>query len=116
MGEGSEVKILQPWITNEDGYTSSVRGTLKDVIVTSDLSYPHLASAEALQVCSAVRYHRPGAIACSAILQLNVALHFPRVWNATQHWDMQLMASQVEISVLFSYIDFINGESLVIII
>lgn len=39
-----------------------------------------------------------------------MALQFPRVWNATQKWDMKLNAFNVEISVLFSYIDFVNGE------
>ena len=42
--------------------------------------------------------------------QLDIALHFPRVWNATQQWDMKLTASKVEISILFSYIDFVNGK------
>ena len=44
-------------------------------------------------------------------LQLNVALYFPRVWNSTQRWDMQLTISQVEISILFYYVDFVNGKS-----
>ena len=50
LGEGSEVKVHQPWITNKDGYTSVVTGTLQDVVVTSDLSYPHLASSATVQV------------------------------------------------------------------
>ena len=50
LGKGSEIKVHQPWITNENGYTTSVTGVLKDVVITSDLSYPHLASATSLQV------------------------------------------------------------------
>ena len=50
LGEGSEVNIHQPWITKDDGYTSRVTGTLEAVVVTSDMSYPHLASADSLQV------------------------------------------------------------------
>ena len=46
-------------------------------------------------------------------LQLNVALYFPRVWNSTQRWDMQLTISQVEISILFYYVDFVNGKSFI---
>jgi hypothetical protein len=89
LGKGSEVKVCQPWLTSDDGYTSTVTGNLEGVVVTSDLSYPHFASA--------------------TLLQLNVALHFPRIWNSTQHWDMQLTTSQVEISILFSYVDFVNA-------
>lgn len=50
LGEGSEVKVHQPWITTDDGYTSRVTGNLQAVVVTSDMSYPHLASAASLQV------------------------------------------------------------------
>lgn len=50
LGKGSEIKVHQPWLTSDDGYTSTVTGNLEDVIVTSDLSYPHLASATSLQV------------------------------------------------------------------
>ena len=50
LEEGSEVKVHQPWVTNDDGYTTSVTGTLKSVVVTSDLSFPHLARANTLQV------------------------------------------------------------------
>lgn len=50
LGEGSEVKVHQPWVTNDDGYTTSISGTLKSVVMTSDLSYPHLASVTTLQV------------------------------------------------------------------
>ena len=50
LGEGSEVKVHQPWISGDDGYTSRVTGKLEAVVVTSDMSYPHLASADSLQV------------------------------------------------------------------
>ena len=50
LGQGSEIKINQPWVTEENGYTSCVTGALVDVVVTSDLSYPHLGNANTLQV------------------------------------------------------------------
>lgn len=50
LEEGSEVKVHQPWVTNENGYVTRVTGILQSVVVTSDLSYPHLASAASLEV------------------------------------------------------------------
>ena len=50
LGKGSEVKVHQPWLTSQDGYTSIVTGNFEDIVVTSDLSYPHLARATSLQV------------------------------------------------------------------
>lgn len=109
LGGGSEIRVHQPWITNENGYTTSVTGVLEGVVITSDLSYPHLASATSLQVCCCQLLIE--LVTMSVVfVQLNVELCFPRLWNSMQHWDMQLTASQVEVSVLFSYIDFINGE------
>ena len=110
LGAGSEVKVHQPWVTGEDGYTSRVTGTLQNVVVTSDLSFPHLASADTLKVSVGVF---SGEVASTPVyLQLDVALSFPRVWNGTQHWDMNLTTSGVQLSILFSYIDFLNGECL----
>ncbi len=45
----------------------------------------------------------------SSVTQFKVDLHFPRVWNATQTWDMTFGASKVEVNIFFSYIDFVNG-------
>lgn len=127
----------QPWTTNQNGYTTVVAGTLHNIVVTSDLSYPHLANAAAIHV--SVSYHLPllflhhfspfppcffpitsplllpsplpTLLSLLSSPQLDVNLHFPRVWNATQRWDMRLTGSQVEVGILFYYVDFVNGQS-----
>ena len=138
LGEGSEVMVHQPWTTNQNGYTTVVTGTLHNIVVTSDLSYPHLANAAAIHV--SVSYHlpllflhhfcpSPSLFLPPSLLplscpppsqlfflslsspQLDVDLHFPRVWNATQRWDMRLTGSEVEVGILFYYVDFVNGQS-----
>ena len=37
-------------------------------------------------------------------------LQFPRLWNATQTWNMRFTGDSVQANILFAYIDFINGE------
>ena len=43
--------------------------------------------------------------------QTSTKLHFPRVWNTTQTWDMNFSGDKAQASILFQYVDFINGEN-----
>lgn len=76
----------------------------------SSLPFPYLSlSSHNLLPSFPSHSHLPSLSLSSP--QLNVDLHFPRVWNATQRWDMRLTGSQVEVGILFSYVDFVNGQS-----
>ena len=35
-------------------------------------------------------------------------MHFPRVWNTRQVWDMKFSVTHSEVNILFSYVDFFN--------
>ncbi len=48
-------------------------------------------------------------------LSFQTDLHFPRLWNTIQTWDMRFTGDTVQANVLFAYIDFINGELKMII-
>lgn len=90
VAAGSSLSIHVPWVTSGSGSTSSVEGQLLDVSVKSSLPYQPLGNA--------------------ASVSFNVALHFPRVWNAMQTWNMQFTACKVQANILFAYVDFINGK------
>lgn len=92
MAADSSLSIHVPWVTSASGSTSTVEGQLLDVSVKSSLPYQPLGSAASISV--------------------NVALHFPRVWNALQEWTMEFSACKVQANILFAYVDFINGKLL----
>ena len=89
LGTGSKVAIHQPWTNDPEGNTSVVEGELNMIKANSSLSYPTLASAD--------------------LVTFHVDLHFPRIWNATQNWDMKFTGDNVQVNILFNYIDFVNG-------
>ena len=90
LGGGSSVSISIPWTTDEDGYHTFISGSLSEVAIFTSLAYPGLGSA--------------GRVSFST------DLHYPRLWNCTQKWDMKFDGSVVQVSILFAYIDFVNGE------
>ena len=94
LGGGSDLSIHVPWLTDPTGSTSIVKGQLVDISVESSLPYPHLGSAQTIS--------------------FNVDLHFPRLWNAVQKWQMKFSGTGVQANVLFAYIDFVNGEIIAI--
>lgn len=86
----SMITIETPLTTGPDGYSSVVRGDLAGVKVSSSLDYPTLGQADSISFI--------------------IDLHFPRVWNGTQTWDMKFTGRNAQANVLFSYIDYVNGK------
>jgi hypothetical protein len=80
--------VSQPWITKEDGITTAITGKLSNLVALTSLSYQPLGKAQDINISS--------------------SLHFPRVWNCTQTWNMDFAAFQSEVNILFEYIDFFN--------
>ena len=89
VGPPSKLIIHTPLTTSIDGYSSTIQGDLSGVKVSSSLDFPSLGQADSLSFL--------------------VDLHFPRVWNATQTWDMRFTGRNAQVNILFSYIDYVNG-------
>ena len=89
VGAGSTVSVHQPWVYTKDGQVSVVKANLKNVKVTSSLDYQVLG--------------------CADSLEFQTDLHFPRLWNTVQTWDMRFYGDSVQANILFAYIDFVNG-------
>ena len=89
----STVTLHTPLTTAADGYSSTVKGDLSGVRVSSSLDFTTLGQAESISFA--------------------VDLHFPRVWNSTQTWDMKFTGRNAQVNILFSYIDYVNGKSLI---
>lgn len=87
----SSLVIQTPLTTTVDGYSTNIQGELLGVKVSSSLDFPNLGQADSVSFI--------------------VDLHFPRVWNATQTWDMKFSGRNAQVNILFSYIDYVNGES-----
>lgn len=90
MATASSLSIHVPWVSTEEGSTSSVQGHLLSVAVQSSLPYQPLGKA--------------------ADISFEVDLYFPRLWNTMQKWQMRFTGRHVQANILFAYIDFINGE------
>ena len=91
-GAGSTISIHQPWVYSQDGQLSVVKGSLRNIHVSSSLDYQTLGSAETIE--------------------FQTDLQFPRLWNVTQTWDMKFTGDSVQANILFAYVDFVNGEHL----
>ena len=91
----SSITIQTPLTTQPDGYSSTIQGELYGVEVSSSLDFPTLGRADSIS--------------------LAVDLHFPRVWNASQTWDMKFTGRNAQANILFSYIDYVNGECFVVL-
>lgn len=50
VGSGSHIRVYQPWIVNDYGYTTSVVAKLVQVEATTSLAYRPLVEAEELGV------------------------------------------------------------------
>ena len=86
----STLTLQTPLITGANGYSSTLQGDLYGVKVSSSLEFPSLGQADDISFI--------------------VDLHFPRVWNATQTWDMKFTGRNAQVNILFSYIDYVNGK------
>lgn len=86
----STLAIHVPWVTTASGSTSGLTGQLVGVSVCSSLPYPPLGRA--------------------ADITFQVDLHFPRLWNAVQKWQMKFSGKSVQANILFAYIDYVNGR------
>ena len=90
IGPQSRVILHIPLVTVTSGSVSSVEGHLEGVSVLSSLPFPYLANA--------------------TCISFQVSLAFPRVWNGMQTWDLKFHVNNVQLNILFAYIDFVNGE------
>ncbi|XP_065883206.1 bridge-like lipid transfer protein family member 1 [Dysidea avara] len=84
----SYLKIILPWITYNDGYTSVVEGLFRSPSLKTSLAYQPVGQAQ--------------------YAKLRTDLHFPRIWNGLQTWDMHVTLDQLNCNILFPYIDFIG--------
>lgn len=90
MDTNSTLAIQVPWVTSHAGSTSHVKGRFLGLSVKSSLPYSKLGRAEDVS--------------------FEVDLHFPRLWNAIQKWEMRFSGRRVQANILFAYIDYVNGE------
>lgn len=91
LSPSSTLTIHTPLTTDAHGYSSTIQGELCGVKVSSSLDYPTLGQADSVSFI--------------------IDLHFPRVWNATQTWDMKFTCRNAQVNILFSYIDYVNGNT-----
>uniref|UniRef100_A0A914VDP2 Bridge-like lipid transfer protein family member 1 N-terminal domain-containing protein n=1 Tax=Plectus sambesii TaxID=2011161 RepID=A0A914VDP2_9BILA len=73
--QGSNFEVSIPWLTLEDGFTSTIKGSLLRVDASTSLSYRQLIECESFE--------------------FDVICRFPRGWNAHQRWDYNFRISKM---------------------
>ncbi|XP_064107529.1 bridge-like lipid transfer protein family member 1 [Macrobrachium nipponense] len=84
--KGSYFEMILPWMVGPDGYVTRINGQLLYVDASTSLQYRNLLEAESLDY--------------------SVHVHYPRVWNHHQSWDMQFNSSKATYHFLYSHKDF----------
>lgn len=51
-GRDSHISISQPWVTQEEGYTTQIYGQVRYPQFTTDLPFPQAANGKNLEVCT----------------------------------------------------------------
>ncbi|TPP67931.1 hypothetical protein FGIG_04519 [Fasciola gigantica] len=85
----SKVELNVPWVIDPDGFVS----TLCVSFVQAQLQAQHLWSK----------------ILHADELKLNLRMHYPREWNMTQTWDIDLDVIHAQLVVLFDYKRFFKS-------
>ncbi|XP_066952111.1 bridge-like lipid transfer protein family member 1 [Macrobrachium rosenbergii] len=84
--KGSYFEMILPWMVGADGYVTRINGQLLYVDASTSLQYRNLLEAESLDY--------------------SVHVHYPRVWNHHQTWDLQFNSSKATYHFLYSHKDF----------
>ncbi|XP_042203884.1 transmembrane protein KIAA1109 homolog isoform X4 [Homarus americanus] len=83
---GSYFEMTLPWAINQEGYRTRINGQLFHVDASTSLQYRSLLEAETLDY--------------------GVTIHYPRVWNHHQMWDLDFSSSKATYHFLYSHKEF----------
>ena len=83
IGQGTNFEIKIPWFVSDEGYTSTVNGTLMLVDATTSLQYRELLKAETLE--------------------LRIKMHYPIHWNSYQEWLFDVIGTKVSLNFIFAH-------------
>lgn len=83
IGPGSSVEVSLPWVTHADGYQTKISGQLLHVEATTSLQYRSLAEFESLEY--------------------KVIVHYPRRWNDSQDWTINLTGCKATAYIVYKH-------------
>lgn len=83
IGQGTNFELKIPWIVTNEGYTSSLTGTLMMVEATTSLPYRELLQMETLEV--------------------KVDMNYPLVWNASQEWRFSFVGTKTSLNFIYAH-------------
>ncbi|KAK3099624.1 hypothetical protein FSP39_007134 [Pinctada imbricata] len=86
---GSYVEAMIPWLIDEDGYTTKVKGQLLIVDATTSLEYRSLVECETFE--------------------FNVTASYPSVWNEHQDWSVDFIVCKASVFLIFHHKHFFKG-------
>ena len=87
-GPGTYLEMSIPWICSEIGYTTHIVGQILHLDATTSLQFRPLISSETLEI--------------------NLKIHYPRIWNAYQEWNCTVTACKATIDLIFAHKVFIQ--------
>ncbi|KAK4290467.1 hypothetical protein Pmani_036628 [Petrolisthes manimaculis] len=83
---GSYFEMTLPWTVSDDGYVTKINGQFLHVDASSSLNYRNLLEAETLDY--------------------RVNVHYPRVWNHHQTWDLEFNGCKATYHFLYAHKEF----------
>lgn len=82
-GPGSCMEIRVPWVANDSGYTSHIKGSILHLDAKTCLNYRPLAESETFE--------------------FDLKINYPNVWNGHQEWLLNLTASKATVNLIFAH-------------
>ncbi len=83
IGQGTNFELKVPWVVGENGYTSTITGTLMMVEATTSLPYRELVQAETLE--------------------FKVDMKYPAMWNFHQEWIFSFIGTKTSLNFTYAH-------------
>lgn len=98
-----------PFSCNPDGFDTSIKMNLFQPTIRTNLSFSPLLQAERVDVRWNVRI----VFLIDKRLfffQIDVHIHYPRMWNSIQDWTIDLVTNRVQLFFVFEHKNFFQGK------
>ncbi|XP_050415172.1 bridge-like lipid transfer protein family member 1 [Patella vulgata] len=84
--QGSYVESIIPWMIDEDGYKTKIKGQLMLLDASTSMTFRNLAELETLE--------------------FDVTIDYPITWNEYQDWKIDLTGCKATVSLIYEHMNF----------
>ena len=107
--QNSYFEATFPFITNPDGFDTHLTMNIIQPTVRTNLSFSPLVQADRVDVRSHV-FSRSSLTAILSFLQMELHIHYPRLWNSIQDWFVDINARKAQVYFVLEHKNFFQSK------